>query len=74
MKKILIALAVLASMQTVDAQIKAVNDARKAVASAEEAAQNPKKAAKAATWMKLAQAYVTAYDAPTANVLGGEWR
>lgn len=71
MKKILIALAVLASMQTVDAQIKAVNDARKAVASAEEAAQNPKKAAKAATWMKLAQAYVTAYDAPTANVLGG---
>lgn len=71
MKKILVALAVLASMQTVDAQVKAVVDARKAVESAEQAAQNPKKAAKSATWMKLAQAYVNAYDAPTANVLGG---
>lgn len=71
MKKILVALAILASMQMADAQVKAVLDAKKAVESAEAAAQNPKKTLKADTWKKLGQAYVAAYDAPAGNVWVG---
>lgn len=67
MKRILIALAVLLSVQVADAQVKTPADARKAVESAEAAAQNPKKAVKVATWMKLAKAYTDAYDAPAGN-------
>ncbi|MBR5385307.1 MAG: hypothetical protein IK143_05515 [Bacteroidales bacterium] len=70
MKKILLAIAIMASIMTANAQSKAAADARKAVDAAEAAAQNPKKATKAATWLKLGQAYYNAYNAPTANVVG----
>ena len=71
MKKILVALVLLASMQIANAQVKAVVDAKRAVESAEAATQNPKKALKPDTWKKLGQAYVAAYDAPTGNIWVG---
>ena len=71
MKKILLALAVLASMQVANAQVKSAADARKAVEAAEAAASNEKKAIKTATWIKLGQEYVKAYDAPTGNIIPG---
>ncbi|MBQ8484324.1 MAG: tetratricopeptide repeat protein [Bacteroidales bacterium] len=69
MKRILIALAVLLSVQVADAQVKTPDAAKKAVESAEEAAKNEKKALKVGTWMKLAEAYVDAYSAPA----GAAW-
>jgi len=69
MKKILIALAVLLSVQIADAQTKTPEAAKKAVESAKVAAENPKKAAKVATWTKLAAAYMDAYSAPA----GAAW-
>lgn len=64
MKRIILALAILLSVQiAADAQ-KSPAEARKAVESAFEASANPKKAAKVATWLKLAEAYMTAYSAP----------
>jgi len=69
MKRILIALAVLLSVQMADAQVKTPDAAKKAVESAEEAAKNEKKALKVATWLKLAEAYVDAYSAPA----GAAW-
>ena len=69
MKRILIALAVLLSVQVADAQTKTSEAAKKAVESAEAAAANPKKAAKLATWTKLAAAYMDAYNAPA----GAAW-
>ena len=69
MKRILIALAVLLSVQVADAQTKTPEAAKKAVESAEVAAANPKKAAKLATWTKLASAYMDAYSAPA----GAAW-
>ena len=71
MKKIIIALALLASVQVAFAQSKEAVAAQKAVAKAEADAQNPKKNTKGSTWMKLGEAYLKAYDAPTANVIGG---
>lgn len=71
MKKILFALAVLASMQIADAQVKTASAAKSAVESAVEASQNPKKAAKAATWMKLGQAYLDAYNVPAGSIWQG---
>lgn len=68
MKKIFIALAILASVQVAGAQSKAIVDAKKAVDSAKAAADNPKKAAKAATWVKLGEAYVAAHEAPSGNL------
>lgn len=70
MKRILIAMAVLLSVQIADAQVKSAEDARKAVESAAEATANPKKAAKVATWIKLANAYMDAYNSPA----GQGWR
>ncbi len=67
MKRIFIALAVLLSVQVADAQVKTPSEAKKAVEAAEAAAQNPKKAVKVATWLKLAKSYVDAYDAPAGN-------
>lgn len=72
MKRILIALAILASVQVANAQVKAVEGAKKALDNAVTASQNEKKAAKAATWQKLGDAYVAAYDAPTSNVVGAD--
>ena len=56
MKRILIALAVLLSVQVADAQTKTPAAAKKALDSAVEASQDAKKATKVATWTKLASA------------------
>ena len=69
MKRILIALAILLSVQVADAQVKAIDSAKKAVEAAEEAAQNPKKNTKVATWLKVATSYMAAYEAPAGNAL-----
>ena len=71
MKRILIALAVLLSVQVADAQTKSPEAAKKAVVAAEEAAQNPKKATKVATWVKLATSYMDAYNAPAGSAWVG---
>jgi tetratricopeptide (TPR) repeat protein len=69
MKKILIALAVLLSVQVADAQMaKSPEAAKKAVETAKVAAENPKKATKVVTWLKLANSYMDAYNAPTGNL------
>ena len=70
MKRILFALALIASIQVASAQVKP-EAARKALAAAEEAAQNVKKNTKAAVWQKLGEAYVNAYEAPTGGVQPG---
>ena len=70
MKRILFALALIASVQVATAQVKP-EAARKALAAAEAAAQNVKKNTKAAVWQKLGEAYVNAYDAPTGGVQPG---
>ncbi len=67
MKRIFMALAVLLTIQIADAQVKTPADAKKAVESATTAAENPKKASKPATWLKLAGAYMDAYTAPMGN-------
>jgi len=72
MKRILIALAILASAQVANAQVAAIEKAKKDLDKAVTASQNEKKAAKAATWQKLGDAYVDAYDAPTSNLVGGD--
>lgn len=71
MKKILLALAMFAAIQVADAQVKSAADVKKSVEAAEAATQNVKKAVKTATWLKLGQEYVKAYDAPTGNILSG---
>lgn len=71
MKKILIALAVILSVQVAGAQVKSADDAKKAVESAEAAAQNPKKAVKPATWIKVGQSYLDAYNSPFGNAWVG---
>ena len=70
MKKIFIALAVLASVQIAGAQVKP-DAAKKALDAAVADSQNAKKATKAATWTSLGKAYVTAYDAPAGNIWQG---
>ena len=71
MKKILIALALFAGVQLADAQVKSPADAMKAVEAAKAAAENPKKAEKVATWLKLASTYVDAYNAPAGSLWVG---
>lgn len=71
MKRIVIALAVLLTVQFADAQTKSPAEAKKAVDAAVAASQNAKKATKVATWMKLAETYLGAYDAPAGNVMPG---
>lgn len=70
MKKILFVLALVAAAQVAGAQVKP-EAARKAIAAAEANTVNPKKNTKAATWQKLGEAYVAAYDAPTGGVQPG---
>lgn len=60
-----------AAIQVADAQVKSAADVKKSVEAAEAATQNVKKAVKTATWLKLGQEYVKAYDAPTGNILPG---
>lgn len=67
MKKIFLALALILSVQVSFAQVKTPAEAKKAVTSAKTATDNPKKAAKFATWIKLGKAYMDAYNAPAGN-------
>ena len=71
MKKILFAFALLAAFQFANAQMKPAATLTKAIDAAEAAAQNPKKAEKVATWIKLGQSYLNAYNNPLADVVGG---
>ena len=71
MKRILLALALVASVQVANAQIKSDADIQKAIDKAEATALDAKKGAKPAPWMKLGEAYVKAYSNPTANLSTG---
>ena len=68
MKKILIALALVFAVQATNAQVKTPEVAKKALDGAVAASQDAKKAAKVATWLKLATAYMDAYNAPAGAV------
>lgn len=63
------ALAVLLAVQVADAQVKTPEAAKKALDAAKVASDDAKKATKVATWMKLANAYMDAYNAPA----GAAW-
>lgn len=67
MKRIFIALALIASLQFANAQVKSESAAKSAVEKAQADTENPKKATKVATWMKLGQTLVDAYNAPAGN-------
>ena len=68
MKKVFIALALLASVTFANAQnVKSENAAKAALEAAQAAANNAKKATKVATWLKLASSYMDAYNAPMGN-------
>jgi len=68
MKKIFIALALLASVTIAGAQnVKSENAAKAALEKAQAVANNAKQATKVATWTKLASAYMDAYNAPMGN-------
>lgn len=71
MKRILFALSLILSLTMVSAQPKNAADAIKAVDKAKAAAADEKKAAKPDTWVKLAKAYIDAYELPTRNILVG---
>ena len=71
MKRILTVLALALAVQFANAQTTSPANAKKAVEAAEAAAQNPKKAVKVATWMKLADTYLKAYDAPAGSIVTG---
>ena len=64
MKRIIIALAVLLSLQVANAQTKSPEVIKKAVDAAEAASQDAKKNVKPTTWLKLAEAYMSAYTQP----------
>lgn len=68
MKKILLALALLSTLQVASAQqVKSINSAKNAVEKAVAASQDEKKGTKLATWLKLGNAYLDAYNAPMGN-------
>ncbi|MCR5364242.1 MAG: tetratricopeptide repeat protein [Bacteroidales bacterium] len=69
MKKIFLALALIVTAQFAFAQ--KPDAIKKDLEKAEAAAQNPKKAEKAATWLKLAEVYLKAYEAPAGNIWVG---
>ena len=71
MKKIFLALALVASLQVANAQIKSDADIQKAIDKAEATANDAKKGAKPAPWQKLGEAYLNAYTNPTANISTG---
>ena len=70
MKKLFFALALACTLQVAYAQ-KPDADMQKAVDKALAAAQDAKKATKAATWVALGKAYMTAYQNPLANITPG---
>ena len=69
MKKILLAIALVASLTVARAQqqVKSVSAAKAEVEAAQKAADDPKKSTKLATWLKLGQAYMNAFYAPMRN-------
>jgi len=69
MKKITIALLLILSVTMVSAQTKNAEEAKKAIEKALVACQDAKKAAKPATWIALADAYLKAYELPVASLL-----
>jgi len=69
MKKIFLAAALILSVTVINAQPKSPADAQKAIDKALAASKDAKKAAKAATWISLADAYLGAYEQPTRNLL-----
>ncbi len=71
MKRILIALAMLAAVQLADAQVKSPAAAAKSLDKAVAASNDAKKATKVATWTGLASAYIDAYNAPAGNAWVG---
>lgn len=71
MKKVILAIALIASVFGAYAQEKSAADIKKAVDKAQAAAADAKKGTKVATWLKLGQAWLDAYNRPTANVVGG---
>ena len=71
MKKVILAIALIALVFGAYAQEKSAADLKKAVDKAQAVAADAKKATKVATWTKLGQAWLAAYDRPTANVVGG---
>lgn len=71
MKKVILAIALIASVFGAYAQEKSPADLKKAVEKAQAAAADAKKATKVATWLKLGQSWLDAYNRPTANVVGG---
>ena len=74
MKRILMALAVLLAVQVADAQVKTPEVAKNALDKAVAASNDAKKAAKVATWTKLASAYMDAYNAPVGSAWVGASR
>ena len=74
MKKILIALAVMLAVQVADAQVKTPDAAKKSLDGAVAVSKDAKKATKVATWLKLATAYMDAYNAPAGAVWLGASR
>ena len=70
MKKLVFALALACSLQLAYAQ-KPDAAMQKDVDKALEASKDAKKATKAGTWTKLAEAYMKAYANPTANITPG---
>ncbi|MGM9787916.1 MAG: tetratricopeptide repeat protein [Candidatus Cryptobacteroides sp.] len=66
MKKVLLALALVASLSVANAQTtgKSPEAAKKAVEKAIEKTENPKQSEKPDTWIKLGKAYIDAYNAP----------
>ena len=70
MKKLFVVLALAGSLQVAFAQ-KPAAEMQKNVDKALAATKDAKKAAKPATWTKLAEAYMAAYNNPTANVTLG---
>ena len=71
MKRILMALALVLAVQAADAQVKSPEAAKKSLDSAIAASKDAKKAAKVATWTKLASAYMDAYNAPAGSAWVG---
>ena len=64
-------MAVLLSVQVADAQTKGLEAAKQAAEAAKVASEDAKKATKVATWMKLADAYMAAYNAPAGSAWVG---
>lgn len=72
MKRTLLLVALLAVMPLANAQDgKNYAAVRSAVAAAEKNAENPKKATNVATWTKLAECYMDAYQAPMGSIILG---